>query len=445
MFFFPCPGCSYRMQSSADRVGNKVLCPKCYKQVVIPDPEVPAAYTEDTFPNEREPDLHPRAVKIMAPVNAKTTTPMPDNGGIVLFQNDTGVSPSDAMTHLTAAITMRMKPPPEPPAPDLKMSTGVWMFLTALGLVLWLATVIYQGGPLHYVTAIAVIQLSIGIGWIAYIAGRQHWIHGVLSLFPPVAIFRLFNGDGRDNHRPLRFVLTGLLFLALVYANDIAREAVRRIFGMEESQPSKLTNQAQVTIPKRLAELANNYDRGLLITELKRINNPEIVNKTSAEDRLETVAEIRKILQRQDIGDVISAALPTLVTWSGDNAKTDLREACKSQNPVTVRESLRLLANWKDAESAAILAPYLRKSDERTYVKNLLIAMGQPCETAVFETLNTPQSDSLTTIAAFTILEKVGGQKSVDFLKNYSEKGSDISMRDVAKDKAEIIMNRIKK
>lgn len=76
MFFFPCPACSYRMQSTPDRVGQRVLCPKCYQAVSVPDPVAAFDHPEDTIPAEREPDLHPRAARIMAPLMARTVPPV---------------------------------------------------------------------------------------------------------------------------------------------------------------------------------------------------------------------------------------------------------------------------------------------------------------------------------------------------------------------------------
>jgi hypothetical protein len=442
MLFFPCPACSFRMQSTPDRVGQKALCPKCYSQVTVPDPDAPAIFGEDTVPTERDPDLKPvsRAARVMAPL-ATRTVPKNEAGGVVLFQSlDQSFSPSDCMTQLTAAITMRMKPPPEPPAADFKLSTALWIGLTALGVVLWLATVIYQSGPLHWVSAIAVVLLSIGIGWVAYMAGRQNVLTGLVTLLPPVAIFRLFNGDGRDNHRPLRFVLSGLLLLALVYVNPMARAAVRHAFGMDDHK-TELARQ-NVTPSQRLSQLVGRVDRQPLLDELAKLK-ADTGGAIDADERATLVAELRRIVKLEDRFDVTTAAMQALVVWAGDAAKPDLLAAARSDQSATRQAVLPIVARWKDAETAAAIAPMLCRREERNAATDVLKSIGRPAEPAVIAVLRGPV-DQLTGLAAMTLLDAIGGPAAADAMLAYSQSGDDLILRDIARRKGEELKAKTK-
>ena len=441
MFFFPCPGCTFRMQSTPDRIGQRVLCPKCYRAVRVPDPELAAFdHIEDTVPTEREPDLHPRAARVMAPLVARTAPPV-NAGGVVLFQPSAAVS-ADAMTQLTANIAMRMKPPPEIPPPDLKMSTAVWIALTGTGILFWCATVIYQGGPLHYVTALAVIQLSIGIGWIAYVAGRKHWSQGLYTLLPPVAIYRLAQGRGPDHNGPLRFVLSGLLLLALVYANPMARATVRHAFGMDEHKllPSAIPDSPAA----RLASYTGRADRSPLLSELKRIATPDVVNSSSPAERPAVAAEIRKVIKMDDRPEVTAAALVALIAWVGDEAKPDLIAAVQSISYTTRQTAVPLIATWKDAEAAAAIIPLLRKRDERHGVTHSLKMIGSAAEGPLLDFLP-GLTDAMAGVAALTVLEEIGTQKSVQFLAAFADSADDLLLREIARGKSEEIKKRLKK
>lgn len=443
MFFFPCPSCSYRMQSTADRVGQRVLCPKCYQAVGVPDPDVPNDPPEDTVPVFREPDLRPAAgSKLLAPVRTHVAPPPPDtSGGVVLFQPSQAAA-ADAMTQLTSAITMRMKPPPEVPTPDLRLSTAVWVALTAAGLVFWCSTVIYQGGPLHYVTALAVIQLTIGIGWMAYVDGRRHWARGFLTLIPPVAIYRLIRGYGPDHNRPLRFVLSGLLLLALVRANPIAREVVRRAFGMDtyKTLPSAIPDSHAA----RIASLTGRADRSPLLAELKKLTDPAIVASVYPGERVAMAVELRKVVSMDDRPEVTAAALEALIVWVGDLAKPDVAAVLQSTSQATRQIAVPIIVSWKDADAAKALVPLLRKRDERRDVAEALTKIGSPAEGPILDLLP-GLTDQMTGVAALNILEAIGTDTSVKFLRAYANSTDDLLLREIARRKAEEIAERLKK
>ena len=41
MFGYPCPICNQRLLASPERVGQRTICPKCLKPIVIPRSNVP--------------------------------------------------------------------------------------------------------------------------------------------------------------------------------------------------------------------------------------------------------------------------------------------------------------------------------------------------------------------------------------------------------------------
>ncbi|MFO0937420.1 MAG: hypothetical protein U0798_12995 [Gemmataceae bacterium] len=432
------------MQSTPDRVGQRILCPKCYRAVSVPNPDTPSYEgDDDTIPTEREPDLHPRAAKILAPIMAKTAAPASaptEAGAIVLFQPSAAVA-ADAMTQLTANITMRMKPPPEVPPPDLKLSTAVWIALTAAGIVLWCATVIYQGGPLHYVAALAVVELSIGIGWVAYVAGRTHWLKGLLTLFPPVTLYQISRGQGPNHNRPLRFFLSGLLLLALYYANPFARESMRRAFDMTENHQTPVVESNSPS--ERLASYTGRTDRTPLLDELKRISKPEIVNSAPPSERPIVAGELRKVIKMDDRPDVTAAALSALIAWVGDDAKPDLIAAVRSTSYTTRHTAIPMIANWKDEDAAKAVIPLLREREERHDVCATLKKIGTPAEQPLLNFL-TGLNDSMAGVAALNVLDEIGTTQSVQYLGKYAENGEDLILRELARGKMESIKKRIK-
>jgi hypothetical protein len=442
MFFFPCPSCTYRMQSTADRVGQRVLCPKCYQAVSVPDPDAPTDPPEDTVPVFREPDLRPAAgTRHLAPVRPHVAPPPDPSGGVVLFQPSQAAA-ADAMTQLTSAITTRMKPPPEVPTPDLRLSTAVWVALTAAGLVFWCATVIYQGGPLHYVKALAVIQLTIGIGWMAYVDGRRHWVRGFLTLIPPVAIYRLVRGHGPDHNRPLRFVLSGLLLLALVFANEPARQVVRKAFGMDahKTLPSAIPDSHAA----RIASLTGRADRSPLLAELKKISDPAIVASVYPGERVAMAVELRKVVAMDDRPEVTAAALEALIVWVGDMAKPDVAAVLQSTSQATRQLAVPIMVSWKDTEAALALVPLLRKRDERRDVAEALVKIGAPAEGPVLDLLP-GLTDQMTGVAALNVLAEIGTEKSVKYLLAYADSADDLLLREIARRKAQEIKDRLEK
>ena len=40
MFTYPCPNCSMQLNAPEERAGQRTMCPKCLRPILIPSPEV---------------------------------------------------------------------------------------------------------------------------------------------------------------------------------------------------------------------------------------------------------------------------------------------------------------------------------------------------------------------------------------------------------------------
>ena len=148
-----------------------------------------------------------------------------DTRGMVML-NPTGLFGVDMAAELSAALSMRMNPPPEPMI-DRRLILGAWAFGTFSAMVLWLGGLFYNAECLPFVALLGGALLGFGLLWRAYLVGREESpLRGVLCLLPPLNIVRLFQKSGDNGHRPLRFAATGAFVLALFAASASARSFV---------------------------------------------------------------------------------------------------------------------------------------------------------------------------------------------------------------------------
>ncbi len=292
MFAYPCPSCSQRLLAPPERAGQRTICPKCLKPLTVPPassdlsdaPAVPfgpppKSEIETPAPihtsSPREPiervaeaeelefeiplltaravELHEQfggtAVVELAPPKTLTQTPAPRapipkptaakrppskerEGQVVL--NPTGLFSVDIAAELSAAISMRMAPPPEPVA-DRQLILAGWLGATLLGLATWVFGLFFAPAWAPYSALIGGLMILFGVFWRAHLAAKNgSWLGGVLSILPPICLIQLFRPAGSHGLRPLRFVLSGAVLFALFAVGSKVRAYADQQFGVRE-------------------------------------------------------------------------------------------------------------------------------------------------------------------------------------------------------------------
>ena len=266
MFAYPCPSCRQRLLAPPTRVGQRSICPKCLHPLTVPAPEQLAAVgpfaPSGPAPTPGEPyhpaDADTEAVETPVPMNtapartgefgeldretritepflelapvandsptdicpvalvAPTPAPKPaprfsrrpaDDGRVAF--DPSALFAGDAVAQLSAAISMRMAPPPLPTT-DRTYAVIGWVVGTLVGLGVWVLAVWQSATWLPYVALVGGGMAAFGLLWRAYLSGRGGaWASGLLTLLPPVCFVQLVRPVANVGLRPLWFVLSG--------------------------------------------------------------------------------------------------------------------------------------------------------------------------------------------------------------------------------------------
>ena len=465
MFAYPCPFCAQRLLASPERAGQRTICPKCLKPIVIPrseplpaEPEAAAAAVASDPPASIAGDLGngfvlggpaveppdtpipvpgskrpPARVTAAVPAVAPPPPPPPpppapapvvpdrsDSGMVVLAPS--GVESADLAAELTAALTMRMRPPPEPPG-DLKLSTGLWLTLTAVGVSLWLYSLLYTPLPAERVAAlIGVVEFAIGYFWVVYLDGRRSPRQGLIALLPPVAVDRLLRPRSSQGYRPLRFVVAGVVLFTLFLVAPAVRPRAQALAGLDEPPPPPPPPPAETPPAARLKELAGEKNDHLLVDELRDLadRNAVLRTVTPPAQKADLLAELRKLL-KADQPEVRTAALTTLVAWADEDAKPDVLAALKSPNERERLAALRVCGRWKDPTVARAVAARLATREDVYYARETLLDIGKDGGQGVVEDALLPMlagaEDDTALAAVKELTEQYGGERTVAALK----------------------------
>lgn len=334
--------------------------------------------------------------------------------GTVVF-NPTDVESSDIAADLTAALTMRMKPPPEPPS-DLRLSTGMWIILTAIAISLWLFCMMANMlDPLKYVALIAIFELFVGYFWIAYLAGHRNTLRGLTTLLPPVWICRAIESNPYQGYRPLRFVLTGLALLLLFVVGPQMQPSIYAAIGMDAEAPAA-AKETKRTLVSRLTDAERDTPRdnenGMLINELKSLSGmTEKQLQDAASEKAELLGKFRSHFNHIN-SEVRELALTNFVKWAGDDVNAETLKAISSDNEIERHDAIKIASKWKDASVAKAVAARMTVKDDRTEVKSTLLAIGGTvAEEAVLPYLRSENFDVLT--ITHDVLQVHGGEKAL--------------------------------
>ncbi|CAN5162320.1 hypothetical protein BH11PLA2_BH11PLA2_33240 [soil metagenome] len=554
MFAYPCPFCTQRLLASPERIGQRTICPKCLKPIVIARPEAAAPlsgelsvaellsdpspstifaaddlqHSDDeadamdlSLPSEYNPDLqtsipeysplpplsdaemetagataasllgilpmaygggetafnNPTPAPAPAPMHlggvgagpsayapppygpttaapfptarpsTSTPTPIPKDNGVVVFHATSGES-ADIAAELTTNLTMRMKPPPEPPS-DLRLTTGLWLLLSATGLSLWLLSAMSperqdnENFLLTCVKYIGALELVISYIWVAYSCGRKDTNAGLAALVPPVWVYHLFHPVWQQGYRPLRYAVMGVVLLALAYGTAALRPYVHRIIGpsneVQQEVPSPLA-----TPLARLKNPDTQSSSRQLLEALRELSQDKLTFADAPAEKPELIAELRR-LRTNENSDVRAASLIALKKWAGLEAiKPDVLAVLRAKN-ADDRErtaAMDVAREYKDKDITKAVAArvgFRGFNDDSFRAADTLRAIGRPeAEDALLALF---EDEDLLIRGLPTLLAdpKIGGAKSVTVLTALSTTSTSREVRDQAARTAKII------
>ena len=490
MFGYPCPFCNQRLLAAPERAGQRTICPKCLKPIVIPKPEnehptdaeasstalevepdeVPISMMPDGLddapanPVNRTPLPEPRpaarigppagtysdpiplqpaaallvrnpdsvsdaepilaesaapSIPIPAPVVAPTPLPLPmpsypeptfpvsnysvpsppqspkiappkfttapammapapsfpapgritgdhpastsqtpftggQNGnaaGLVVF-NPTDVEAANIAAQLTTVISMTMKPAPEPPS-DLRITTGLWIILTACGGALWLFCMMSDPEPLRYVAVIGALELIIGYLWVAIAWGNRNPKEGLSTLFPPLWVYRAANPPFEPGYRPLRFVLAGAILLSLFVIAPKVQPVIFAWIGIADEPPPSLPEKPETPLMKLHAAEADGDTLGIK-RQLAIFAKTESLILTPAHEKPSVIATLDRLV-RGPRAEIRDDALRALALWSKDEAKPHVLAAIAKGTNDERETAYELVTAWNDPETVQLL------------------------------------------------------------------------------------------
>ena len=305
------------------------------RQENLPVPVRPAPATPAPTPKPAAPDSHAEPLRLR--------------------------SQMDIAAELTAVLTTKMKPPPEPPR-DIKPSTAVWLVATGLGLALLALALVIRGSFLPWLVLVGAGQVLAGYFWIVYLAARRDWRRGLLAAVPLVTPW--FLGQKKyAKYRPARFVFTGALLLVAAGLSGFA-VPVTRGWGLGgASTPGAGPVDDLAGQPKYVRLQAYKKDARLpaLLELLEELSKTDQLLSDDARYRAELANELKQLCRHEDSG-VRVRALEAYARWGGDDARLLCLRFLESAIQDEREAALRLLPRWKDAEVARAIAGHIGRA-----------------------------------------------------------------------------------
>lgn len=481
MFAYPCPSCAQRLLALPDRAGERITCPKCLTAFAIPSPDsvaqdltaiplsaplaetpLPAAYREVTLelaavpvgaggtaeadfeltpPPTPQPAHQPAhqppapAIRTARPPQPGPTSrrPLADDSGRVIL-NPTGLFAVDMAAELSAAISMRMAPPPEPMA-DRRLTLAAWLTGTLVAAAAWLVAVVTAPELFPFVALIGCAMAAFGYLWRAYLAGRQQPMNGLVTLLPPVAAVRLFTPTESHGLRPLRFTLTGAVLLGLFVLGPAVRAVSEEKFGVRVEPattevPSPVSNLHKAVAAKKYADA---------VVELQRFPGKDVIPE---DQRAGVVADLLT-LSTAEKGEVRAAALTTLAEFAPTECKAAVKAGLKSSDDDERRAACKVADRVLGAEAADALAERLTDRGDRPDAKAALLRLGNVAELAVLPLLKSDREP--VAMAACEVLERIGGTKAEAELRALADAAKSRAVRQEASQAAEAVADRLRK
>ena len=395
MFAYPCPNCAQRLLAPQERAGLPTICPKCLKPLTVPTPETKGDPFESRAELPHDP-FSPSSASIDTPVPMNTSGPgtapeydldlgllesspsyaaetaytaVAEAGGPAVAvatltapaRSRAGDAPplptvrkafsaggtgqkgrvqlegrgmfgADVAAELSAAISLRMAPPPEA-ALDGRLVWLAWGTGVSLGLLAWVLGIWTSLHALPYVALVSAAMVLFGIAWRAYLSGKRgEWLAGLASALPPICFVQLFRSAGAHGRRPLAFVLGGLFLGGLFAAGPTVKASLDESIG-----------------PK---------------TESIPILEPK---KDEATEVRFTLAKLDELAATDAFGDGAEA----------EKTITQLKALLADANAERRAGALKALIVWSPEEGRKTAIEWLGSRTDRTAAKAALIHAGQ--------------------------------------------------------------------
>jgi hypothetical protein len=259
-------------------------------------------------------------------------------------------------------------------------------------------------------------------------------------------MYRLFQSDGPDGYRPLRFVVTAAVLAVLPFAPVPTRAAVGNTLGLTD--PTKLSNPATETVLarfKRIADKPGATDE--LREELQKlaVRGPE----SASEAEISQLVDMFRGLLKTSPAGIRDAAARALVVWDENAARPVVTALLQSPFQDDRKTALSLLPTWPDEPSVRAAIGRIAQDEDQGDAIDALKAIGlvQPTvvERVTLDTLLAGNRDTAPDRLLFEVLEAVGGEASVAGLTRYIESSKDPFLKDRAAMKKTAIEAKLKK
>jgi hypothetical protein len=439
---FPCPHCGYRQLAPPKRAGKPVVCPKCRKKSTAPKGTPGGAVSTKKAAAEDSADVVDLETAPPTPPPVVTPQPLvsvPDAEGAPAVRSE------DLFAQLSTALTMKMNPAPDPRV-DLRLSTGLWLVTTAVGVGMWVYFSLHKTDRLTLIWFVAGLQIVLGLGLIVYRAGCRGPVAGLVALFPPVTAYRLFQPDGPDGYRPLRFVVTAAVLAVLPFAPLPTRAAVGNTLGLTD--PTQVSNPATETVVARFKRIVEKPGAtNELRTELQRL--AAVGPESAPEAEITQLVDMFRGLLKTGPAGIHAAAARALVAWDKDAARPDVTALLQSLFQDDRKTALSLLPTWPDEQSVRAAIDRIAQEEDQVNAKDALKAIGlvQPAvvERVTLDTLLAGNRDTALDKSLLDVLEAVGREASVAGLTRYIESTTETILKDRATTTRAAIEARLKK
>lgn len=374
-----------------------------------------------------------------------TPTPVPardsDSGYVEPVQLQTQ---ADIAVALTAALTSRMKPPAAPRR-DLRPSTAAWMLLTAVGVTLAVLALFTDSAYRWPALLVGAVQITAGYVWIVQLTKFRDPTRGLLCMIPPVTLFYLVQYK-YAKFRPLRFVATGA---ALVAAAVVVPKLSPHTQALVHRADPPVVQPDPATMSKleQLRAYRDQRSYDALSKQLELLAKTDPLLSADAKDRTELSAELRALCDHPDTG-VKVRAMAAYARWDPAGARQVCLDAVRSPSADAREWALRLLPQWKDAESARAVQSLIDRpgTAETNRARAALEEIGgEPAQDAAIRLLNRADDNQSAKLIALSILEKVGSAETATWLRMvYAAAAADPAVRERALATADAIGARLR-
>jgi len=334
--------------------------------------------------------------------------------------------------------------PPATPRRDLRPSTAAWMLLTGLGVALLLFAVFNDPGYRWAALTAGAVQIVCGYAWIVRLTHLRDPQRGLLCAIPPLTLFYLAQHK-YAKFRPLRFVATGAVLAGLAAAAPALHARARDLIGAGDQATALPPDPSERSKLDQLRVYRERQAYGPLMQVLDLLAMTDPLLSADAKDRAELSAELKSLCQHVDVW-VKVRAMAAYARWDPDGARGVCLAAVRSEFPEEREWALKLLPQWKDADSAravqSLIGPPGRVETNRARAALELIG-GPPAEQATIALFNRAD-DQGTKLTALEILQRVGGREALSWLRSNAPAMDDTAVRTRAFTAAEVIEARLR-